>query len=642
MKVSKAYENQVFIQPGGQKHSNKMRSTFSSFNLKKESLQSSDFHENSCQRMTSYTKTNANDDHHRKPAAYVQVAQPNYQLYEYSMTNLNYTAKNKRKIGKAGRISGINKSNNHDFFSSNSFKSCTDLSIQNFDNNSLYNRINSLLIQLNVNTFQSTFNGILSLGVNNEPFLQTYVNSVFKQAVINPSLSLLYSILSTNIASIMKRTKYGDRMQELFEKKCLESFYLPNETIDKWRLSLLHGVAIFTGNLARDYLIPRSIFTEWTQKLLQDGSVKSLGLLISLISAGGSSLIQDNKLLDKLSSKVSDSNSSDLIETYNSFIQTFENEKSDEEQFSRHMKLLKLKQYPNDDNSCEEQNISLFTRSDSVPLKLSYMASKMTMDEIVFKYIENPSISEFTKLLDDNNFSKNSSRTATELLRSIVKQSDDKIADLLNMFCDITMYQYFNENQIKVAISNVSSENEKDIKVGKSLILVYCHLITEEMISFDDFESLFAPMKAIWAELIPFFFCEIDNQLGSWIEEMIEFDFWRDLKFINSDSAIKQMEILSEWNIIDIFPEYDIAYNYYLKLKCNNKSAGLIFDDIDMTIDNHKLIEILFEILLSLNESQMKAQGIRLKKYFNSFASEIPKILTKFGERGTKLIPLLQ
>ena len=124
---------------------------------------------------------------------------------------------------------------------------------------------------------------------------------------------------------------------------------------------------------------------------------------------------------------------------------------------------------------------------------------------------------------------------------------------------------------------------------------------------------------------------------------MLDVDFWKNLKFIDSNSAIQQMEILEKWKIIDIFPEYDVLFNYYKHVKNNNcKSAKMFLDDADMSIDQQKFSEILFEILVSLNDSQMKAEGIKLKKYFSSFPSETLKFAQNFGDKGLKLASLVK
>ncbi|OHT09453.1 hypothetical protein TRFO_04508 [Tritrichomonas foetus] len=289
--------------------------------------------------------------------------------------------------------------------------------------------------------------------------------------------------------------------------------------------------------------------------------------------------------------------------------------------------------------------ISLFSRSDSLPVSLSSFAKKTsTMEDLILIYVQNPGTSEFAKSLNDNNFMKNSQRTAFELLSAICSVVDENdlpnVADLVN---DMLLYRYYSENQLKVAFSNVANENHDNIEFGKTLMYIYALLITKEVFTFDDFKEMFSSMKNIWPAIIPYLFCEIDNMLGSWVDDLAESEFWSNLEFFDADerSVLKLMETLNAWRILDIFPEYDIAYSFYEQARLNNASSEILVNSAFMPIDHQKLVRIVYELLLTLNDYQMEVNCKLLKGWFNTYVSNGHDLLSEYGEKGIKLASMI-
>ena len=533
---------------------------------------------------------------------------------------------NNKKHTFSSNMDKIMKIKNSSFASYGTLKICNEILKNEMSSHptSMNHRITSILSQLNAKTFQNVLSELLSLGINSEEFISTFVDSTFKQAVLNPSISILYSFLLCNIASVIKRTKFGSRINELLEEKCIESFDVPNVD-NKWYVNRLHGVATFIGNLVRDNLLNYSLFEQFVNSLLQESSPVSISLLITMISSGGKSLIKSNSIISDISDKVNSFNDKNLLESFNSMLET------------THSSLYPISKLCKDDNKMNQSYLSLLTRSDSVPGRLSSFVGKIQMDELVYQYINNPSSSEFAKLLKDNNYSKNSVRTATDLVRAAALQSENSRATVAGLISDMIMYRFFNEDQGKIALYNIAYENNNDENIGKSLVYIFAVLLTDEIFTFDDFESIFSSMNKIYSSIIPYFFCIIDDMLGSWVDDMMESEFWCELKFINSKNVIEQLEILNAWHILDVFPEYDLAFSFYNQTKKVNGSYEFLLNSNEMSIDHAKLLKLVLEILISMDNSKAVKIIRQIENWLNFFSAEVLKSVKRYSEKGERL-----
>lgn len=507
----------------------------------------------------------------------------------------------------------------------------------------LQHHINTILLKFNVNTFQSVFNEMCALGIENEVFVLSFVNVVYKQAVLNPSLALLFSMLSMNIAYVMKHTPFANRMRELYLERCNESFVIPKDENDKGLIILQRGIVIFAGHLLRDGMLQPTLLTQWAKLLLQDGSVTSLKMLLDLFLAGGQPLIQANQaIVDQLDKSVKKSTDKDLLSSYATLLEIVKGDVSPTDQTKRELKDPEMARSPSMDRSLDNQYGSLFKRSDSVPQSLSNLGhdDDAPLHNIINQYLINSDLQEFIKAFEGLSYKKGDLSTSMDLIRAIIDQPEDNqmvVAELVHL---LHHQGFYDETLLKDGFKAIAGETPKDTKRGDGLAHLYALLLNEELVSFDDFENLFDEMRPIWNHVIPRFFIEVDQLKGDWIDEMLESEFWAKLKFLGVEGIENKFTKLNEWDIIQNFPHYDVAYTFYDKAKGRNDASNYI-TDCDPSVDKNELGKVVFEVLTILPENSQKANAQKLKRFFNQF-KVAQELAPQFGEKGAQVLALLK
>ena len=509
----------------------------------------------------------------------------------------------------------------------------------------LQHKINSILLHFNVNTFQYVFNEMVSLNIDDDVFVLSYVNVVFKQAVLNPSLALLFSMLSLNVSYVMKHTKFADKMKQLFKERCEESFVVPGDDTDKGMMILLRGIVTFAGHLLRDGMLEQQLLSKWADNLIKKGNKNSLMMLIDLLLAGGAALTTPNQaILNQLATKMSSVTDPELLERYNNLTEMIKSPMPAAEQTDRELRNPEMKHSPSVDKDLDGKYPSLFKRSSSIPVELSTLADpdndENDIVSVVTKYLYNNDLSEASAKLDELNYQKNNQKTADDLLRAVVQQPPERQLVISELIISMLYNNYYDEEMLKKAIITIAKENPNDIEHGRKLSLIFAQLIAKEIVTFDDFETLFADMKSIWKHIIPSFFQENDRIFGEWIDEMMESDFWRQVRFVDATNINDKLNAVHEMDISDFFPHYDLAYLFRDKSK--NGSDGTAVIIANENINKEYLAPVIFDLLLTFPDAQMESSAKKLKNYFSSVKGVFGELGEQNGERGHKLTSLLQ
>ncbi|OHT02806.1 hypothetical protein TRFO_29934 [Tritrichomonas foetus] len=509
----------------------------------------------------------------------------------------------------------------------------------------LQHKINSILLHFNVNTFPTVFNEILALGIDNEVFVLSYVNVVFKQAVLNPPLALLFSMLSVNVSYVMKHTKFADRMKELFMERCTESFVVPKEDTDKGTLILLRGIVTFAGHLLRDSMLQSQLLSDWATHLIKSGNKNSLMMLIDLLVAGGAALTTPNQaILDQLKTKMSSVTDTELLERYTNLTDIIQSAVPPAEQTDRELRNPEMKHSPSVDKDLDGKYPTLFKRSDSIPLELSALADEDNDENdiasVVTNYLYNSDLAEAAAKLEALKYQKNELKTAVDLLRAVVQQPADRQLVISELVISMLYQGFYDDDLLRQAVTAVAKENPSDIEHGRKLALIFAQLLSKEVVTFDDFEGLFADMRGIWKYIIPTFFQENDRLLGTWIDEMMDCDFWRHVRFVDATTPDERLTAVHEMDIADFFPHLDLAYAFREKSKGGADGTDVVL--ACNTVDKEYLAPAIFDVLLSFQDAQMEAAAGKLKQYFAPVKKVFAELGEKGGERGKKLAGLLQ
>jgi hypothetical protein len=130
------------------------------------------------------------------------------------------------------------------------------------------------------------------LRIDNDSFVLSFVNVVFKQSILNSELALLFAMLCLSAQIALKKVPYGTKIKTLFSERCTESFLGPKSDTEKGTIRLLRGAVTFARRLLRDEIVGISLLHVWSDYFLQSGSTVSAGLLMALLTACGNSLLQ--------------------------------------------------------------------------------------------------------------------------------------------------------------------------------------------------------------------------------------------------------------------------------------------------------------------------------------------------------------
>ena len=518
--------------------------------------------------------------------------------------------------------------------------------VQQLDMPALQHRINSILLQLNIDTFQQVFREILSLGIESDVFVLSFVNVVFKQAVLNPSLALLFSMLSANVWYVMKHTKYSGSLKDLFRERCEESFVVPKADTDKGTLILLRGIVIFAGHLLRDKMLGVDLLTNWAGKLLQSGTVSALGMLINLFLAGGVQITKEHQeLVAKLEEKMKDNHDKELEGPYRSLMNMVHGSVAPMEQSEKELRSPEMKRSPSVDKELNGKYPSLFKKSSSIPVELSQLAGaddeEESMNSLVSQYFYNPDLQEFLEGLQRLKYEKGDGKVAVDLLRAIVSQPPDNIMVVWLLVLELWRNGFYDDNTLREAIKTVSKECAGDEEKGHKLTLIYAQLLTNEVLTFDEFSTLFADMVGVWRRMVRTLFMQLDQLRGEWLDDILESDFWRNLEFLGVDSILEKIQKLRDWELLSFLPQYELASSFIDSVNNGNFDFDFTSQE-DIGIDHQEVAPVIFEVITTFDDKLQKTTVDKLKSWFKANSSLIPETAAKCGPKGAALAALLQ
>ncbi|KAH0789287.1 hypothetical protein GPJ56_006838 [Histomonas meleagridis] len=509
----------------------------------------------------------------------------------------------------------------------------------------LQQRINNILLQFNVNTFHITFNQILSLGIESDTFVLSFVNVVFKQAALNPSLALLFSVLSANVMYVLKRTKYANMLRNLFQERCKESFAVPKNDTDKGTFFLLRGVVVFAGHLFRDGIIQMSLLSQFANELIKSKEPKSVQLLISLFIHGGTNLIEQNKeILTTLSKRMEEIHDEEIINEYNELCEMTKTGLKENEQSERELKHPEMQHSPSIDQDLDMKYPSLFKHSESIPAQLSALSGEeeddKTMESIVGGYLYSSNPDEFAVKIEKIGYHKNDQKTAVDLIRAVAKQPEQNQLVVSELVLSMRNAGYFDDTMLKNAIKIVSKEFANEVAPAIALGRIYAILVNEEITTFDDFVDLFGDMKGIWKSVIPSIFTFVDQICGSWFDNMMESQFWRDLDFIDAKTFEEKLDKMKEWDIADVYPHYDAA-NGFIQLVKEGKDPSDYISKLDQTVSRDELTKLIIQQMEALDDKEIDNVVTKMKEFFRAEKEIIESMATK-SKVAAKVSQLLQ
>lgn len=519
--------------------------------------------------------------------------------------------------------------------------------VQQLDMPALQHRINSILLQLNITTFQQVFNDILSLGVESDVFVLSFVNVVYKQAVLNPSLALLFSMLSANVWFVMKHTKYSGALKDLFRERCEEAFLVPKADTDRGTLILLRGVVIFAGHLLRDKMLHIDLLTNWANKLLQSGTNSALELVIDLFLAAGVQIARDNKaVIDRISEKMKDNHDPELAEPYKHLMEMVTEPVAPVSQSERELNSPQMKRSPSlVDKELSGKYSSLFKKSSSIPVELSNLAGdddeEESMNTLVNQFFYQAELQEFLDGLERLSYKKGDGKIAIDLLRAILKQPPGNVMVVWLLVLELWRNRFYDDDALRQAIKTISHECAGDEETGEKMTLVYAQLLTNDVLTFDDFPVLFGDLMGVWRVMVRKLFVQLDQLRGEWLEDILESDFWRNLEFLGVNGIAEKLQKLAEWDLLTFLPQYELASAFLESVEKGDMSFDITAHE-DIGLDNQEIAPVIFEAITTLDDDKMKAVAEKLKGWFKSNSSLIPDVAAKCGPKGAALAALLQ
>lgn len=502
-------------------------------------------------------------------------------------------------------------------------------------------RINNILLQFNVNTFQTVFNELCSLGINSDVFVLSFVNVVFKHAVLNPPLAALFSLLAHHMIYVMKGTSYADKMRNMFLERCNESFVVPKEDTDKSTMILLYGIVTFAGHMIRDEVVKSELLGQWSSSLLKSGINVCLRLLIDLLLAGGASVIKEQEtIIKQLDEKMKGVTDQSLKDSYAKLLDLVKVTESAKVTMQKELKDPNMKHSPSVDTSLNGEYKKLFKRSDSIPVDLDYfqddMEEKDNIDGAVETFFLSTNIANFITMFNELGF-KNDLESAKELLRAIGRQTEANQLVVAELAASLIQKNYFEQEMIKSAMTELAAEGKDDEKMGVCLAHIFALLVKEQFVSFDDFVQIFHEMSNIYKVVIPRFLFSISEIRGDIATDIAESEFWSQLKFVeDAEDNLDRADILNLWEVTEFFPQYD-AFERIAKAKNGEEAAKIVQDFAEKVPDMNQYIHLVIEGLTQLPPQEGKNAAAKLKGYFGKNKNAVDQAVASIGDKAKAL-----
>ena len=514
--------------------------------------------------------------------------------------------------------------------------------IQMTDAPVLQHRINTLLLRFNVNTFQSIFNEICSLGINSDVFVLSFVNVVFKQAVLNPPLAVIFSLLARNIIYVQKHTRFAERMRSLFRERCTESFVVPKPDTDRSTMILLYGIVTFAGHMIRDEVVKPDLLTDWSNQLLKANTSVSLRLLIDLLLAGGIAIFKgQDQIINELTEKMKAVTDKSVQDHFAKLTELIKLSEPVQNTIKKELSDAAIAHSPSMDTSLDGEYKKLFKKSESIPASLQDLAEGLDEDEdtiegAVSTYFLSTSSTNFITTIESLGYKANSVETAIALLKAIIAQPEQNHVVVTQLAVELIKKSFYDADTLKNAMKTICKESPEDDKIGCAFARIFAILVNDEYATFDEFESMFADMKGIWKYVVPKFLFEIEDMKGEINDELTESEFWHTLKFVDEPDTADKLTVLDLWQITNFFPEYE-AISKIDKIKSGAEIAKAVNELLQTITDKDLFVLLLIEYLIQLPEAEGKAAVKGLMQFFGRNQVAINAAIAKLGEKAKVL-----
>jgi hypothetical protein len=481
-------------------------------------------------------------------------------------------------------------------------------------------------------------NDLLTLGIFSDVFVLSYVNVVFKQAVMNPLSALLYSMLSSSVAYVLKSSPFADKLRALFLERCEESFFIPRPDTDRNTVTLLRGIATFAGHLVRASIVPPRLLVDWSRRLLESGLETSVDLLVTLLLAGPG----DDSLgiIERLAERMKTVTDKTIIDKYLAFLEVIHSDVPVAERDERELQSEQLKHSPSIDRDLDGDYAGLFKRSSSIPVELDRVADdadeEPSMAAIVRRYFFDPQkdVAEFTADIQKLKYTPMEIRTSVDLINAIMEQPSGNHGVLFRLVVDL-MGTLFDEAQIAEAVRVIAAD--ADDEKARNLAGFFANLVNAEFAGVEQFEGLF---PGRWQVVVPAFLRELEQLKGNAVEELFELEFWKNATFLGVQPVGEKIARLKECDIISYFPHFDVVDRVTEAIANGQGDVDHVFKTVEH--DENASSSLLFEMLTTMDGQKAKSASRQLKQWFRRHKQLVPDLVRSFGDAGTRVAVLLQ
>jgi hypothetical protein len=278
---------------------------------------------------------------------------------------------------------------------------------------------------------------------------------------------------------------------------------------------------------------------------------------------------------------------------------------------------------PSFDKDLNQKYPSMFKKSTSVPLDLSAMADDDA--DLLTQYFFHP---------DAQKFIDKYRGTFCELLRDICDQPDDRQSLVSQLVLEWARLKRLQSSEIRSNMRELCEKFVDNLNGGKKLVKIYAQLTNEEAVTYDDFEFIFEPVFGFYREIIPTLFASLNELSGDWSNDLIESEFWREIRFVEGKNIVERIDRMDEWKVLQYFPQFEVAHEFACKLKRNIVSVENVLEENGMQV-------LMFEVLSCFEESKVVLVVDRLRSWFSPIMESVRELGSRFGSGGELVSKLL-
>lgn len=457
----------------------------------------------------------------------------------------------------------------------------------------IQHQINLTLRRFNVNTFRSVLYEILDLGVEDEVFVLSFVNVIFKQAVLNPTLAVLFSQLADSVIHVLKHSRLGELMRTMFKERVDEAFVAPGPDTDRGTVILMKGVLVFAAHLYADHILNDQQMTKIIGELSRKGTEESASLLVDFFAIRTETI--EGKFKNEFAAlRTQIANYPSLTERF-SKIDTAVPPPTKEVRFMPNDPSISHS--PSFEPELDAAYPRLFKRSDSIPMELSALAddAEDSLQTVTQNYLHSADITEVISLLEQMDYKREDQKTANDLVKAITEETEENQIVVSKLSVDALKAGLFTTAQLKAAIKTLTHNNPADEAICSSLVRIHALMISDGYANFDEFEWLFSDCQQVWPVIIPRFLSEAESLRGTLIEDIQTSTFWKSLAFLPKMSFNEQLATLNTWDIIGFFPHLEAILQFSQNLGDQAAARG-IFAITDTTLISSAIVAFLSEL----------------------------------------------